>query len=619
MKHASSFGEALLRLPTISRRSARKLRRVLDNLRGPNAARWQQLLEQSPLTHWLVLARWIARDRARTPLTIALFEAIKFAMQIGSADFLNRRIEIMADRLKRGVAPALLHTWIEIEGGLGLYAHLPKEPACREFPLDRVLRFADNDTIAVDAWRLATKWPGAIAFFNDPRIDSLSTEQKEALFELATEYHSVATIDAWPLLEAVEKLGNNTKFGDLTYTLWRTPHRAVPAIVARWAGFDERARRGLEAIVATTRDTSVETITAFAALDTRVFLEAARLARRNNQTIIVRRGLAVCFEVAPKQTLAWLVRNAEATFDFAAELITLGETRARRLLRQWTKHDLFSPITMLANDPSALVALDRLVTAHRAIAQNSPHFRTWDLHFAGTKVLGKVAIEETGNRLLADLPLLQLRHLEAQVRAQFAVSKDKHACMLHANLEFARRAFSRFLKRYESGHDQRIEHASNQQWLRRNANFNTNVWLHPLKITLPVEGLGDVTIAPETNPFELLKLGTYVDSCLAAWSFNCHNAVAVLLDVNKRVLFARNSKGHFLGRQIIAITKTNELACHSVYPHSATKSLLDLFALYDEDLAMQLGIPIAKHNDYSQVIEPVVVREWYNDGLWDRF
>jgi len=173
VKHASSFGEALLRLPSLSRHRARKLRRALDNLRGPNAARWQQFLEQSPLTHWQALAEWIARDRARTPLTPALSESVNFAMQIGSTEFLTRSIEIVADRLKRGVALTLVRTWIELEGGLGLHAYLSKKPACREFPLDRVLRFADSDTIAVDAWRLAMKWPGAIAFFNDSRLDHL--------------------------------------------------------------------------------------------------------------------------------------------------------------------------------------------------------------------------------------------------------------------------------------------------------------------------------------------------------------------------------------------------------------------------------------------------------------
>lgn len=619
MKQASSFGEALLRLPSISRRRARKLRRAVDNLRGANAARWLQLLEQSPITHWSTLADWIVRDRARTPLTPALNESIQYAIQIGTSEFLVRAIETSASRFKHGVAPALMRSWIEIEAGLGLHACLFKEPACREFPLHRVLQFADSDTIVVAAWNLAMEWPGAAAFFDDPRIDNLSFNAKDALFELATEYHSISTIDAWPLLETIAALDPNLKLQNLTYALWRVPHRAIPAIIKRWAALDERARCGLEAIVPATRNASIETISAFAALDTRVFLEAARIARRNNQLHIVRNGLAVCFEIAPRHTLAWLARNAEATFDFAAELMSLGETRARRLLRQSIKHELFAQPKPLANDPRALVALDRLVTAHRATAQHSAHFRTWDLHFSGAKVLGKVAIEETGARLMRDLPLLQLRHLEAQVRAQFAVSSDKHACMLHANLEFARRALSKFLKRYEAGHDHRLEHASNQQWLRRNANFNSNVWLHPLKITLPVEGLGEVTIAPETDPYELLKLGTYVDSCLAAWSFNAHNAVAVLLDINKRVLFARNAKGHFLGRQIVAISKHNALACHSVYPRSAPKPLQDLFALYNEDLAMQLSIPIAKHDDYTQTVEPLVVREWYDDGLWDRF
>jgi hypothetical protein len=619
VNHASSFGEALLRLPTISRRSARKLRRTLTNLRGRNATQWRQLLEQSPVTHWLALAEWITRDRARTPLTEELSEAIRFATQTGSPDFLSWAIEVIADRLHRRVSPATIRAWIEIRGGLGLYAYLPKKPACREFPLDRVLRFADNDTIAVAAWHVAMKWPGAILLLNDPRIDHLPARAKEALLELAEECRSFTTVDARSLLEAIAALDENLKPEDLTYALWRFPSRVISTIVARWGALAPNSRRGLEVLIPAVREASCETISALAALDARVFIEAAGLARRDNRSRLVCDGLSVCFETAPQHTLAWLARNAEAAFDFAAALITLGEVRARTLLRAAVKHDLFAPIPDLANNPGALVAFDRLLTDNRAIAQHSPHFRTWDLHFSGAKVLGKIAIENTGARLKNDVPLLQIRHLESQARTRLAVSKDKHACVLHAKLEFARRPLARFLKSYETGEDRRLEHPSNRCWFSRIAAFNRDIWLRPPQLTLPVEGFGDVTIAPEYNPYELLKLGTYVDSCLSAWSFNGHNAVAVLLDANKRVLYARNSKGHFLGRQIVAITNSNTLACHRVYALREPKPLEDLFALYDQDLAMQLGISIAKRGDDSHQIEPLVVRQWYDDGLWDRF
>jgi len=181
-----------------------------------------------------------------------------------------------------------------------------------------------------------------------------------------------------------------------------------------------------------------------------------------------------------------------------------------------------------------------------------------------------------------------MRYLESKIRNELFISRDEHASLLHANLEFARRACTRFLKAYDRGRDPRLDHPANRQWLRRNTGFNQNVWLHPLKINLPVDNLGDVTIAPETDPFEILKLGTYVDSCLGLGGCNTQNAVAVLLEANKRVLFARNAKGQFLGRQIVAITRANALAVHSVYPIKAPKPLQDLFALYAEDLAKNI-------------------------------
>jgi hypothetical protein len=39
-------------------------------------------------------------------------------------------------------------------------------------------------------------------------------------------------------------------------------------------------------------------------------------------------------------------------------------------------------------------------------------------------------------------------------------------------------------------------------------------------------------------------------------------AASIVLDINKQVVFARNSNGRFVTRQVIVITDDNKLACY---------------------------------------------------------
>jgi len=97
--------------------------------------------------------------------------------------------------------------------------------------------------------------------------------------------------------------------------------------------------------------------------------------------------------------------------------------------------------------------------------------------------------------------------------------------------------------------------------------------------------------------------------------------VAVLLDVNKRALFARAANGRFVARQIVAVSEHGLLVCHNVYPRKQAKALENFFQLYVEDWSTQLGLPIATGDDAweAQEVKPLTLQRWYEDGLWDRY
>jgi hypothetical protein len=93
------------------------------------------------------------------------------------------------------------------------------------------------------------------------------------------------------------------------------------------------------------------------------------------------------------------------------------------------------------------------------------------------------------------------------------------------------------------------------------------------------------------------------------------SAVAVMLDINKQVLYARNEKGVVLARQLIAISKEDKLVAFEVYPLSSSSRLKALFQAYDEHFAHTLGIKLSVDTDYE--IEQILSEYWWDDGAWD--
>jgi len=92
--------------------------------------------------------------------------------------------------------------------------------------------------------------------------------------------------------------------------------------------------------------------------------------------------------------------------------------------------------------------------------------------------------------------------------------------------------------------------------------------------------------------------------------------VAVLLDANKRVLFARDAQGRFLARQVAAVDEEARLVCYDVYPTSRPAPLEDAFAAYVTEWAARMQVTFADTDDN---VKPLAVDRWYDDGVWERF
>jgi len=195
------------------------------------------------------------------------------------------------------------------------------------------------------------------------------------------------------------------------------------------------------------------------------------------------------------------------------------------------------------------------------------------------------------------------------------------------NLEYAlkvsyytdsnQRPLKRFLRAYLNG-DQNylLNHSESQKWLKNHKELNINLWQTGIEFSQESEKYGLITIDLEKDPLEVLKLGVYSGSCLELGGGFTYSAVAILLDINKQVLYARNKKGKVLARQLVAISEDNKLVCFEIYPPSVSDEIKAMFRDYDELFAKKLNFPINKsYLDYE--IEHILSKDWWDDRAWD--
>jgi len=68
-----------------------------------------------------------------------------------------------------------------------------------------------------------------------------------------------------------------------------------------------------------------------------------------------------------------------------------------------------------------------------------------------------------------------------------------------------------------------------------------------------------------------------------------------VLDANKQVIYARDQRGAVIARQLVGVSKENELVvCFQVYPASIRAGVMSLFR--DNDQAQALGLPLYRRS-----------------------
>jgi hypothetical protein len=252
-------------------------------------------------------------------------------------------------------------------------------------------------------------------------------------------------------------------------------------------------------------------------------------------------------------------------------------------------------------------------------------------HLSGTAVLPPARLERHRQAVLRKLVPFKLALLRRMVLEDLALGLDgvdpeavseRHALQMLGSVDCNRRLLRRVLRVPAAGRRAYLlAHPLSRTWLRKHPRVDVGLWTGGLVREADIPRHGPVRLAIETDPLEVLRMGTAVGSCLSVGGAHDCSAVAVMADVNKQVVFARRSDGSFVARQLLAISDDDRLVCFPVYPRTAPRAIQDAFQEYDASLASALGLPIWRRepdgcNDYE--IADVLATDFYDDGAWER-
>jgi hypothetical protein len=196
---------------------------------------------------------------------------------------------------------------------------------------------------------------------------------------------------------------------------------------------------------------------------------------------------------------------------------------------------------------------------------------------------------------------------------------ERHAVQMLGSLYRSRRLLRRVL-RVSPPERRRFldEHPASRAWHARHPRVDERTWRSGVTAEEALADGRHVRLAFETDPAEVLRLGTHVGSCLSVGGVNGSSAVSVMADANRRVVFARDARGSFVARQQVAITEDERLYCFPVYPLGVGEDVAAAFERYDLALASALGLELERDGEREVTIAPLLAGDSYLDALWTR-
>jgi hypothetical protein len=117
----------------------------------------------------------------------------------------------------------------------------------------------------------------------------------------------------------------------------------------------------------------------------------------------------------------------------------------------------------------------------------------------------------------------------------------------------------------------------------------------------------------ERDPLEVLRMGEPFDTCLSPDGCNFFSAIVNAVDINKRVIYARDTEGKIVGRCLLAVTDLGRLLTFRIYSNIRELDLQAAVSQFVATLARSMGTYVAKRGTVPTLVAP----KWYDDGPQD--
>ena len=478
-------------------------RLIADWLRRENLNEaWLDLLVELPRAYRPGLVRWLDRSgEIGQPIPAGFEELLRQAVACHSPAFVAANAAAIVQALRKQCPAPFIAAWLELRVVPGSRVPLDAPAAGSFFPLRQLHGLGLTKGSTLDhAFRISGRGPEAYRFFYRPEWDALTVDERSVVIHFASGSESDAVSAAFlaelAAMPPVRRAHFLTKgYFELRWALGAFGAARMPAMLRQW---DATEAASFELILWAEYfpDSYHEALLDLPAATVK------RLAEASHSYATARRleggGYAIASSAA--RAFSWLAAAPAHFIDTCVSLAGCGHGRARHVLNQATVAPLFQPLAEDSGSADWLVRLDRLLQSHTPLARRLPDFATWEKHFSSVKPLKPASIRDVAQRLVAQLPLLQMWWLQEAIKTALTQDADEHTELFRSTLRKNRRPLNRFLRQFSAGRDSRLEHGVNRQWLARHGQgFNLDGWLTP-----PMAIENEITFGVERNPLEIL-------------------------------------------------------------------------------------------------------------------
>jgi len=349
-------------------------------------------------------------------------------------------------------------------------------------------------------------------------------------------------------------------------------------------------------------------------------------SKNGNMQGLVRLGLSTLVEAQEQFVWRCFKKHTSKLCKVAKVFSTLNSVQKNKLIKLFAEDPIMQDLSAMD-----LFSLYALFKPHLRHGINSPFSAKVARALRGEIELSNNQWERGREQVINNLDDTRLDILRSRIFTELksvlpqnnADEKTLHALQLFNRSRYNRRAFKSFMRNYWNGKSTyRQDHILSKRWLNKHPSLDIETFSRGIVMENQIDDLGTVTISVEQDPLEALKLGTYANTCLSINGMCNDSSLAVVLDINKLVLYARDESGKVLGRQLVCWSEADELVCFNIYPLTVSRSLKLFFHAYDLAFASALDT-VARYENYDEndrkdpVIVNILSESWWDDGAWD--